>query len=720
MKKPLKHARGALCLALSLLLQPTPRTFAQQQQQQPKPAAATPAKPAPVDAPQDDEEVIRLSTGLVQLTAVVTDKQGHPVENLAKEDFEILENGLPREIGFFSVERAPESHTTTTNVASEASRTTAARPATATPNASRTIVLFVDTLHLAPLSLNRAKTQLKRFVDEQMTDADLVAVVATSGTLGVLQQFTRDRRMLKYAIDRITLFPGLRTSITPYLASRVLAEDEEAISEAVAILGKEEGFVSLSRQAATAYATDRSRDILAETGSLRGATLRALGAVSERLAAMKGQRLIAFVSDGFSLLDDSGSDRSALDDTESRAARAGVMIYAIYPKGLVGPNDLTSGPVPGAVEGGNYQFQSQTDVQSNLRELAQATGGEAFLNTNDTLSSMRRMLDANRLYYSLAYYLPKDSDKKFRKLTVRVRNHPDYTVRTQRGYAPPSTEDAEVASSPRQRLVRQMLSPLPATALGVTSSADFLARAGDDAQVTLRVHIDGERLQYEQQGENSVLHCEVAGIVLDRAGKIADNFSESLAATLTPQQLAGARRAGYRYERRLKLPPGLYQVRIGVRELASEKTGTSASWVEVPDLNKGVLALSSLFLGQEQHDAQSSPSASQRAQPKLTVGSTSIKSGDSIFYRFVVYTPAGAQPNEATIKVEIVQGSAKVYEGDWQPLAARVIRKDEKGVEAGGQLRLTLPAGVYTLRVSVKDPATKKTAQRESDFEVGA
>jgi hypothetical protein len=302
---------------------------------------------------------------------------------------------------------------------------------------------------------------------------------------------------------------------------------------------------------------------------------------------------------------------------------------------------------------------------------------------------------------------------------VRVRNHPDYTVRTQRGYTPPSTEDAEVASSPRQRLVRQMLSPLPATALGVTSSADFLARAGDDAQVTLRVHIDGERLQYEQQGENSVLHCEVAGIVLDRAGKIADNFSESMTATLTPQQLAGARRAGYRYERRLKLPPGLYQVRIGVRELASEKTGTSASWVEVPDLNKGVLALSSLFLGQQPRNTQSSSPATQSAQPKLTVGSTSIRSGDSIFYRFVVYTPAGVQSNAATIKVEIVQGSAKVYESDWQPLATRVIRKDEKGVEAGGQLRLTLPPGVYTLRVTVRDPAAKKTAQRESDFEVG-
>jgi hypothetical protein len=87
MKTPLTRACVALCLALLLLSQPTPRAYAQQQQPPPKPVATPPAKPAPVDAAQDEEEVLRLSTGLVQLTAVVTDKQGHPVENLAKEDF---------------------------------------------------------------------------------------------------------------------------------------------------------------------------------------------------------------------------------------------------------------------------------------------------------------------------------------------------------------------------------------------------------------------------------------------------------------------------------------------------------------------------------------------------------------------------------------------------------------------------------------------------------
>src|SRR5205085_11753802 len=83
---------------------------------------------------------------------------------------------------------------------------------------ARTIVLFVDTLHLAPVSLIRAKAELKRFVAEEMTDRDLVAVVTTYGTLGVLQQFTRDRRVLKYATDKLSPLHGPHTSITPYRA----------------------------------------------------------------------------------------------------------------------------------------------------------------------------------------------------------------------------------------------------------------------------------------------------------------------------------------------------------------------------------------------------------------------------------------------------------------------------------------------------------------------
>ncbi len=288
--------------------------------------------------------------------------------------------------------------------------------------------------------------------------------------------------------------------------------------------------------------------------------------------------------------------------------------------------------------------------------------------------------------------------------------------------------------------------------------------------MTLQVHIDGDRLEYERQGDRQRLRCEVVSVVFGKDGKIADQSAESITASLDDSHLAAARREGYRYTRRLKLKPGLYQVRVGVRDLVGGMTGTSASWIEVPDLRHGKLNLSSLFLGHGASDATSSSSArddqdplsrdsqssrsrevargheglinsegardheaskgnegarggggARRAAPKLAVGGASIKGGDSVFYRFVVYRAAGAQAGagEATMKVEVVQGEKEFYSGDWQPLAARAVRSDAKGVEAGGQLRLTLPPGLYTLRVTVKDSASRKTVQRESDFEIG-
>jgi len=708
MKGLTRHDRArAILLALSLLSQ-TAFVNAQQQQQ-------------PTAPPSDEEEVVRLNTELVQLRAVVTDRKGQPVEDLKKEDFEVFENGQPREVNFFSVERVPASPGAAPTPG-ETRTTPGARTPDRVPPA-RTVVLFVDTLHLTRKSLARAKVQLRRFVDEQMTDRDLVAVVATYGTLGVLQQFTRDRGVLRYAIEKLSPFHGIHTAITPYLASRVVNNDPEAINEVVSILAAEEGYVSLSQQAAQAYAESKSRAVLAESSNLRRATLRTLGAVSERLAAMRGQRLIAFVSDGFSLYDDGGStDRDELAQAESRAARAGVLVYAIYPKGLVAPNDLTSGPVIGEVEGGKYMTESIGDVQASLRELAYSTGGDAYLNTNDLRAPMQKMLDSNRVYYSLAYYLPKDSDKKFREIKVRVRNHPEYSVRTQRGYTPPTARDvAEVASTPRQKLFQAMMSPLPATDIGVTSQADFLEQEADAAQVTLQIHFDGDALKYERRGQDYLLDCELSVAVLDKTGKIATSFAEALKGVLAPAQYEEARRSGYRYSKRLSLKPGLYQLRVGVREVGSELLGTSSSWVEVPDLSAGRPALSSLFLGKlENADVHvRAAGTAEASQPRLILGRATFKGGEVAFYRFVVYnTQSLARPEGAAMKVEIVQGEAPVYEGAWQPLSTRAIRSDRKGTEAGGQIRLALKPGVYTLRVTVRDAGSKKSVQQSADFEV--
>src|SRR6185503_10456938 len=168
----------------------------------------------------DQDEVIRIKTDLVQLRAVVTDKKGQPVDNLKQDDFEIRENGRSQPVSFFTAARVeiPAAASDASDRKPNMPREQPVRPA-ANAKPQRSIVLFVDTLHLSATSLIRAKQQLKQFVDEQMTDQDMGAIVTTSSSLGVLQQFMRDRKMLKYAIEKISGFSRPSSFFTPFLAA---------------------------------------------------------------------------------------------------------------------------------------------------------------------------------------------------------------------------------------------------------------------------------------------------------------------------------------------------------------------------------------------------------------------------------------------------------------------------------------------------------------------
>jgi VWFA-related protein len=655
-------------------------------------------KPTP-DVQDEPDEVVRLDTELVQVRALVTDGKGQPVDGLTKDDFEVFEDGKPQPISFFSIVRAPGRE-------QERAAVPGAKPNRAAP--ARTVVLLVDTLHLAPANLVRAKVFMRKFVNETMTDHDTVAVVSTSGNLGILQQFTSDRSVLRRAIDRLTPFLKPYSSYTADLASRVMAGDQDAVKTAIVILHDEEGYISFGRpESDESIARARALDILAAEDNLRRATLRTLDAVTERMSKMKGQRLLAFVSNGFTHYDPGGSqDRLPLERVMGRAVRAGVAVYSLYGIGLYyGSHRLTGTP--------------SENSESNLRDIAEETGGRAFINSNDMGLALQKMLDANRVYYTLAYYPPKGGDpKKFRKITVRLKNRPELSVQTQKGYLPPERVMEETAATPRERLFKEVVAPLPATGLDVTSAAYFLARESDDSQVTLQVHVGGDRLAYVKEGENYVLRCEVFALVFDRDGKVAETVAETISSTLTPAQLAEARRRGYRYRRRLKLKPGLYQVRVGVREVGSEVVGTSTSWVEVPDLSRGRLELSSLFIGAGGGDAAE---ASGGRAPKLLLEGALVKGGEALSYRLVVYNAAGgaeAVGADALLRVEVLRGEAPVFAGEWQPLSARAIRRDGRGVEVGGRLKLGLPADLYTLRVSAKNPKSNKTVTQTADFEV--
>ncbi|MEJ2110324.1 MAG: VWA domain-containing protein, partial [Acidobacteriota bacterium] len=181
----------------------------------------------------------QVETGLVEVRAVVTDKDGHVVEGLQREDFVLLENNEPQEISHFSVSKIEKNFD---RIAAErkAPQDEDARLRQAQERLNRppvrTILLYVDTLHLSFETLNDVKRALYRFIDEQLTDQDLVAFT-TSATLGVAQQFTRDRKILRYAVEQMRYSPSNRdTLFTPFLAAEFIRDAPEGVRFGIEIM----------------------------------------------------------------------------------------------------------------------------------------------------------------------------------------------------------------------------------------------------------------------------------------------------------------------------------------------------------------------------------------------------------------------------------------------------------------------------------------------------
>ena len=172
------------------------------------------AQQQPKQQPQKKDDVVTTDTNLVQIDVVVTDKAGKQVTNLTPEDFEITEDGKKRPVTHFSyVPAGPISSTETEEVKKPEGTVKPAQ--LKREDVRRTIALVIDDLGLSFESLGFARKALTKFVDEQMQPTDVVAVLRTGAGIGVLQQFTSDKRQLHAAINNVRWNPLGRGGLNP-------------------------------------------------------------------------------------------------------------------------------------------------------------------------------------------------------------------------------------------------------------------------------------------------------------------------------------------------------------------------------------------------------------------------------------------------------------------------------------------------------------------------
>jgi VWFA-related protein len=163
---------------------------------------SAPQKPPQEIAPED---IIRITTNLVQTDVVVTDKNEQIIPDLKMEDFDLYDNGKKQDLKFLefvSVDTGRRAEgTRPPSLANSMDQT---GPGLLAKDLKRVVAFVIDDLTMEIQDLPVVRKMLLNFVDNKMKDGDLVAIVRVVGGKGLLQQFTTDRQLLRRAISAIT------------------------------------------------------------------------------------------------------------------------------------------------------------------------------------------------------------------------------------------------------------------------------------------------------------------------------------------------------------------------------------------------------------------------------------------------------------------------------------------------------------------------------------
>jgi VWFA-related protein len=713
--------------------------------------AAGPARP--------QSAVLGTRAEVVRLDVVVTDAQGELVRNLAREDFQVLEDGKPQRITQFLLattnsapgrEPAPAAPTPETR----------AEPAEGV-GPGRHIVVVFDDLHIAPNNLDYAKDALKRFVDEFAAANDGVALVTTSGPGGI-QQLTLDRAVLKQAIQSFTnreatVMPSQGSQMTPVQAELVLRGDQTALQLATRTLIEEPGstfaggrtpqaaveagagFASAGTNpeevAAAKEAQRQARGVLNEALRFSSITLGRIDDVLRSLASLPGRKICLLVSDGFLVGMATSEERTRdLRRIIDAATRSGAVVYSLDARGLV--STVTDAGTGGGVQQAGLQERvsrlAEQEFRETLQVLADDTGGFLVRGTNDLAGGLRRMLADNDAYYLMAYEPANTKrDGRFRKIEVRLSRHKDFTIRTRKGYLAPDERKRggkpEVAAGRASASVplpideaeaRSALgAPIPPNGIPVRLAADYIEIPPGGPQAMVRVHVDLAGLRWQEVGGRHQAAVELLGGVYDATGNpVGAPFGKRADLDLSSGEYKRAMEAGFQYQLQVPLRPGRYEVRLVAREKKVASLGGAAQWVEIPDLGDNKLAMSGVFL------SSATPGAATGSGDETFRDAHAVRRfrpGESLYFQLYVYNPRldekGA--SEVVLQAQIFSGTKVVAVS--KPQAASLRAKDGVPLpETNGMPLEGIAPGRYELKVVVVDRKANATIFRRVDFTV--
>ena len=597
---------------------------------------------------------LKVDSDLVLTNIVVRDKKtGEVVRGLTANDFQIQENGKPQKIisfDFQSVDQAaPLNEATVTGKSGNTIMGSMNRSATSTELRNhRLIVMFFDITSMQPEDLERAQDAARNYINRQMQPADLVAVVSLDSSLSLDRDFTANKQLLLNAVNAYsgTQGAGFQSGAT---------STTNQVEDTTSFTADEQEYNDVN--------TDRE--------------LFAFADIAHSLAYINEKKSLLYFSGGIQR--DGIENQASLHAAINAAVRSNLSIYSVDARGLeaISPlGDASTGSLRGTSGYNGAALQNNLDSNFNTQEvmatLSSDTGGKAFFDSNDFSPAFQRIQQDTSAYYVLGFRsTDAQRDGRYRRLTIKV-NRPNAKLEYRPGYYAPADFRHANKDERERQLQEQLASDLPATDVEVYLEAYYFRNdtGGGNPRfyVPVSLIVPGSQIPFVKGGDRSKATLDIIGELKNTAGQDMAEIRQTVKLAIDDSQQVS--RKNIQYTTGFSLPLGKYHLKFVVRENQTGRMGSFETDINLPDLKKFPLKLSSVVLSSQ----RSASTKGDQNNPLTNGGFTWVpnvahvfRTDQHLYLLYEVYDPASAQANaKAGMKVltsiEFLQGTTKVFE----------------------------------------------------------
>ena len=531
--------------------------------------------------------VENIDVRVINIDVVVTDRKGNAITGLTRDQFEIFENNVPKAISnFYAVENArPVAVDGETTQAATPAPTAPVRAADIPDNMKRRLIFYIDNLSLAPFNRNRVFKQMKDFVQTTMRPGDEAMVATFNRSMKIRVPFTKDPVQVSQTLDAIAGESALGTS---NMSERKQTEDRirdaRSYEEAVAT--------------ARTYASSIEHDLRQSASSING--------LMSTLAGVEGKKILILTTEGFpiqpgremfqfieetsrekqwqgsgTMLQGMSYDSTSVIQSIARAANANsITLYPIHAAGLQGGNEFSaehSAPTPISVA-----YSAASNSTESVQLMADMTGGQASVGTNNFALAFQRIQRDMDNYYSLGYRSSTERVDRQRYVRVRLKSNPNkYIVRSRQTFVEKSTF-AEM----NDRVIANLFYKTKANDLGILVRTTSPTPVEDGLyRVPVEIQIPMDSLTLLPQGETeSVGGFDVYVAVADKNGDMSEVSRKSHQLRVPAEDLARAKGKYYTYSLDLLMEKGLNKISVGVMDQISNSSGFAREQIIAQDL----------------------------------------------------------------------------------------------------------------------------------------